>query len=126
MEEEARVVFELGWTSPAFRSVFGTNVGIGSQGIVIDGTAAQKRDWLPRLARGEVIASFALTEPEAGSDAASLRTAERRDGTDYLINVTKRYITNAPHAGIFTEMARTNAHEHRPRGDPPPELNSGW
>ena len=77
VSEEVRVVHELGWTSPAFRSVFGTNVGIGSQGIVIDGTEEQKASWLPRLATGEIIASFALTEPEAGSDAGSLRASAR-------------------------------------------------
>ncbi|MBT4908416.1 MAG: acyl-CoA dehydrogenase, partial [Rhodospirillaceae bacterium] len=116
VSEEVRVVHELGWTSPAFRSVFGTNVGIGSQGIVIDGTEEQKNAWLPRLATGEVIASFALTEPEAGSDAGSLRTSARRDGDDYVLNGTKRYITNAPHAGIFTVMARTDPDEPGARG----------
>ncbi|MBO21812.1 MAG: acyl-CoA dehydrogenase [Rhodospirillaceae bacterium] len=108
VSDEVRIVHELGWTSPAFRSVFGTNVGIGSQGIVIDGTDEQKTQWLPRLASGEIIASFALTEPEAGSDAGSLRTSARRDGDEYVLNGTKRYITNAPHAGIFTVMARTD------------------
>jgi len=116
VSDEVRVVQELGWTSPAFRSVFGTNVGIGSQGIVIDGTDAQKAHWLPRLASGEIIASFALTEPEAGSDAGSLRTSARRDGDVYVLNGTKRYITNAPHAGIFTVMARTNPDEPGARG----------
>jgi acyl-CoA dehydrogenase len=116
MSEEIVIVRELGWTSPAMRSVFGTNVGIGSQGIVIDGTADQKAHWLPRLASGEVIASFALTEPEAGSDAGSLRTAARRDGDDYVINGTKRYITNSPHAGVFTLMARTDPDEPGARG----------
>jgi acyl-CoA dehydrogenase len=108
MAEEVLVAFELGQTSPAFRSVIGTNNGIGSQGIIIDGTEAQKRKYLPRLASGELIASFALTEPEAGSDAASLRTAARRDGDHYVLNGTKRFITNAPEAGIFTVMARTD------------------
>ncbi|MBO9644086.1 MAG: acyl-CoA dehydrogenase family protein [Pseudacidovorax sp.] len=108
MEEEARVLFALCQTSPAFRSVIGTNVGIGSQGILIDGTPEQQRDWLPRLASGELIASFALTEPEAGSDAASLRTTAIRDGDHYVVNGSKRYITNAPHAGMFTLMARTD------------------
>jgi acyl-CoA dehydrogenase len=108
MEEEVRAVFELGWTSPAFRSVFGTNVGIGSQGIVMDGTVEQRRDYLPKLARGELVASFALTEPGAGSDPASLRTLAIRDGDQYVVNGTKRYITNAPEAGIFTLMARTD------------------
>jgi len=108
MEEEVLVAFELGQTSPAFRSLVGTNNGIGSQGIVIDGTEAQKQHWLPRLARGEIVGSFALTEPDSGSDAASLCTTAIRDGEDYLLNGTKRYITNAPEAGIFTVMARTD------------------
>jgi acyl-CoA dehydrogenase len=108
MEEEARVCFELGRTSPAFRSVIGTNVGIGSQGIVMFGRQDQKDYWLPRLATGEMVASFALTEPEAGSDAASLRTTAIRDGDQYVINGTKRYITNANKAGVFTLMARTD------------------
>jgi acyl-CoA dehydrogenase len=107
MEEEVLAAFEIGRTSPAFRSVFGTNNGIGSQGIVMDGTTDQKRTWLPRLATGEIIASFALTEAEAGSDAASLKTSARRDGEFYRLNGTKRFITNAPGADIFTLMART-------------------
>ena len=108
MEEEVRVAFELAWTSPAFRSLIGTNNGIGSQGLIIDGTYEQKEKYLPRLASGELIASFALTEPDSGSDAASLRTSAVRDGDDYILNGTKRYITNAPEAGIFTVMARTD------------------
>jgi acyl-CoA dehydrogenase len=108
MTEEATIVAELGWTSPAFRSIFGTNVGIGSQGIVIDGTEEQKRRYLPRIASGELIASFALTEPDAGSDAKSIRTSAARDGDHYVLNGTKRFITNAPEAGLFTVMARTD------------------
>ena len=108
MEEEALVMFEMGRTSPAFRSLFGTTVGIGSQGILIDGTPAQKDKYLPALASGELIASFALTEPEAGSDAASLRTSARKEGDHYIVNGTKRFITNAPQAGLFTLMARTD------------------
>lgn len=107
MEEEVLAALEIGRTSPTFRSVFGTNNGIGSQGIVMDGTPAQKQAWLPRLASGEIIASFALTEAEAGSDAASLKTSARRDGDVYRLNGTKRFITNAPVADIFTLMART-------------------
>ncbi|OZI47437.1 acyl-CoA dehydrogenase [Bordetella genomosp. 5] len=107
MEEEVRVVFELGQTSPAFRSLAGTNIGIGSQSIVLAGTDAQRAEYLPRLASGELIGSFALTEPDAGSDAMSLRTTAQRDGDDYIINGTKRYITNAPIAGLFSVMART-------------------
>ena len=108
MEEEVLVAFELGRTSPAFRSMIGTNNGIGSQGIVIDGTDEQRRNWLPKLATGEWIGSFCLTEPEAGSDAAALKTTAVRDGDHYVLNGTKRYITNAPHAKLFTVMARTD------------------
>lgn len=107
MAEEGEIIFELGRTALAFRSVIGTTVGIGSQGIVIDGTEHQKRTWLPRLASGELISSFALTEPNAGSDAASVQTAAVRDGDVYRITGTKRYITNAPRAGVFTVMARS-------------------
>lgn len=107
MEEEVRVALELGQTSPAFRSVIGTNNGIGSQGIIVDGTEAQKRHWLPQMAAGKVIGSFALTEPDVGSDAASVKTSARREGDHYILNGTKRYITNAPHADVFTLMART-------------------
>lgn len=108
MEEEVVTMLELGRASPAFRSLIGTTVGIGSQGILFDGTESQKSHYLPRLATGELIASFALTEPESGSDAASLRTTAVRDGDWYVVNGTKRFITNAPQAGIFTLMARTN------------------
>lgn len=108
MEEEVLVIIELCKTSPAFRSLIGTTVGIGSQGILMDGTAEQKATYLPKLASGELMASFALTEPDAGSDAASLRTTAVRDGDHYIVNGTKRYITNAPHAGIYTLMARTD------------------
>ncbi|HTR09238.1 MAG TPA: acyl-CoA dehydrogenase family protein [Paraburkholderia sp.] len=116
MEEEVLVMFELGKTSPAFRSVIGTTVGIGSQGIVIDGTEQQKAKWLPKLASGEIIASFALTEPGAGSDAASIKTRAERRGDHYVVNGTKRFITNAPQAGMFTLMARTNPDEPRAGG----------
>ena len=108
MEEEVTIAFELGRTSPAFRSYFGTNNGIGSIGILLDGTEAQKAHYLPLLASGDLISSFCLTEPDSGSDAASLKTTAVRDGDHYVINGTKRFITNAPHAGIFTVMARTN------------------
>jgi acyl-CoA dehydrogenase len=107
MSQEVQVAFEMGQTSMAFRSVFGTNVGIGSQGILMDGTPEQQRDILPRVASGELIMSFALTEPDAGSDAASLKTRAELDGDHYILNGTKRYITNAPRAGAFTLMART-------------------
>ncbi|MBO1015220.1 acyl-CoA dehydrogenase family protein [Achromobacter sp. SD115] len=107
MEEEVRVVFELGQTSPAFRSLAGTNIGIGSQAIVLAGTDEQRANYLPKLASGELIGSFALTEPDAGSDAMALRLSAVRDGDSYVLNGTKRYITNAPIAGLFSVMART-------------------
>ena len=106
MAEEVEIAFVLGRAAPAFRSLIGTNNGIGSQGIVIDGTDEQKALWLPKLASGETVSSFALTEPDAGSDAASISLSARRDGDDYVLNGTKRYITNAPVAGLFTVMAR--------------------
>ncbi|MDZ4870187.1 MAG: acyl-CoA dehydrogenase family protein [Alphaproteobacteria bacterium] len=109
MEEEVLVCFELGKTSPAFRSVIGTNVGIGSQGVVMFGRDDQKKEWLPKLASGEAIASFCLTEPGAGSDAASVRTSAVRKGNEYyVVNGTKRFITNANKASVFTLMARTD------------------
>ncbi|MFY2556244.1 acyl-CoA dehydrogenase family protein [Corallococcus terminator] len=111
MSQEVQVAFVLGQTSPAFRSLIGTNNGIGSQGIVLDGTEEQKNKYLPRLASGEIVGAFALTEPNAGSDASSLRTTARRDGDVYVLNGTKRFITNAPEAGLFTVMARTNPDE---------------
>ena len=116
MEEEVTLAFELGRTSPAFRSLIGTNNGIGSSGLVIDGTEAQKQKYLPRLASGEIIGSFCLTEPESGSDAASLKTTAIKDGDTYIINGTKRYITNAPQAGVFTVMARTDPQNKRAGG----------
>jgi acyl-CoA dehydrogenase len=108
MEDECLVAIELGRVSPAFRSAFGTNVGIGSQGLVMFGTEDQKRRWLPKIASGELVTSFALTEPEAGSDSAAVQTRAVRDGDDYVITGSKRYITNANRAGLFTVMTRTD------------------
>jgi len=108
MEDECLVAIELGRTSPAFRSAFGTNVGIGSQGLVMFGTEDQKEKWLPGIATGEIVTSFALTEPEAGSDSAAVQTRAVRDGDDYVLNGSKRYITNAGKASLFTVMARTD------------------
>ena len=88
--------------------MFGTNVGIGSQGLVMFGNDAQKAKWLPGIASGEIITSFALTEPEAGSDSAAVQTRATLDGDDYVLNGSKRYITNAGKASLFTVMARTN------------------
>ncbi|WP_353255744.1 acyl-CoA dehydrogenase family protein [Hyphomonas sp.] len=116
METECLVAMELGKTSPAFRSVAGTNIGIGSQALVLFGTEAQKAKWLPGVASGDLIASFALTEPEAGSDAAGLKTRAARDGDHYVLNGTKRYITNANKADLFTVMVRTNPDEPGAKG----------
>ncbi len=107
MLEEIKVAIELGKTSPAMRSTFDTNVGIGSQGLVMAGTPEQKAQWLPRIASGEVITSFALTEPDVGSDSANVKTRAVRDGNQWKLTGTKRYITNADRASLFTVMART-------------------
>jgi acyl-CoA dehydrogenase len=108
MEDECLVGVELGRTSPAFRSTFGTNVGIGSQALVMFGTEAQKEKYLPGIASGEIITSFALTEPEAGSDSANVQTRATKDGDHYVLNGAKRFITNANKAHLFTVMARTD------------------
>ena len=107
MVEECRVAIEMGRTTPAFRSTFGTNVGIGSQGLVMAGTPEQKAHWLPKIASGEIVTSFALTEPDVGSDSGAVKTRAVRDGDVYRLTGTKRYITNADRAQLFTVMART-------------------
>jgi acyl-CoA dehydrogenase len=114
--EECLAVRVLGRTSPAFRSVFGTNNGIGSQGLVMDGTEAQKAHYLPKMATGEIIGAFALTEPDVGSDSGAVKTSARRDGDEYALNGVKRYITNAPQAQLFTVFARTDPQEPGARG----------
>lgn len=108
MEEEIYLAMALGRTSPAFRSIMGTNNGIGSAAVVFDGTEAQKQKFLPKYASGEWIGCFCLTEPDVGSDAASLKTTARREGDYYILNGSKRYITNGPVADTFNVMARTN------------------
>lgn len=116
MEEEILVAMALGKTSPAFRSIMGTNNGIGSAAIVFDGTEEQKQKYLPKYASGEFISCFCLTEPDAGSDAAALKTTAVRDGDHYVINGTKRYITNAYVADTFNVMARTDPDNKGARG----------
>ncbi|WP_339635882.1 acyl-CoA dehydrogenase family protein [uncultured Sneathiella sp.] len=116
MYEEASVVIEIGYAAPAFRSYFGTSNGVGTLGIIIDGTEEQRERYLPHIAKGDLIASFCLTEPGAGSDAASLTTRATRDGDHYVLNGTKRFITNSPHAGLFTVFARTGPKESRSAG----------
>ena len=107
MSEEVRVAIEFGRTTPAFRSAFGTNVGIGSQGLVMAGSPEQKAAWLPKIASGEIITSFALTEPDVGSDSGAVKTKAVRDDDVYRLSGTKRFITNADKADLFTVMART-------------------
>jgi acyl-CoA dehydrogenase len=116
MEEEILVAIALGRTSPAFRSIMGTNNGIGSAAVVFDGTEEQKKKYLPKYASGEWISCFCLTEPDAGSDAASLKTTAVRDGDHYILNGTKRYITNAYVANTFNVMARTDPDNKGARG----------
>jgi acyl-CoA dehydrogenase len=108
MEEESRLVFELGYTTPALRSSFGTNNGIAGHVLMEGATEEQKKKWLPTLASGEVVASFALTEAEAGSDPSGMSTTARRVGDEWVLNGAKRYITNAPVADVFMVFARSD------------------
>jgi acyl-CoA dehydrogenase len=116
MYEEVCVVAEIGYASPVFRSYFGTSNGVGTLGMLIDGTEEQRQKYLPRIAKGELIASFCLTEPDAGSDAAALTTKATRDGDSYVLNGTKRFTTNSPHAGLYTVFARTAPKEQKSAG----------
>ena len=99
---------ELSWALPAFRSLISMNVGMTSSAISGSGTQAQKNYWLPKLASGEMVACFALSEPDSGSDAAALTTQAVLDGDSYILNGTKRYISNAPIAHMGMIMARTS------------------
>jgi acyl-CoA dehydrogenase len=107
LTQDVELAMELGYTSLALRSMFGTNNGIAGQVLVRFGTGQQKAEWLERIAAGQVVASFALTEPGAGSNPAGLRTSAVRDGDDWVIDGQKRFITNAPLAGLFVVFART-------------------
>jgi len=122
MTEEVQLVFELGYTTPALRSLFGTNNGIAGHVLMVGGTPAQQAQWLPRIASGEVTTSFALTEPEAGSDPSTLITradpvkGDGEGGGGWAISGTKRYITNAPAADLFMVFARTDQDQPGGRG----------
>jgi acyl-CoA dehydrogenase len=111
LAQDVEMAIEFGYTTLALRSMFGTNNGIAGQVLVGFGTDVQKAQWIERIASGDVVASFALTEPGAGSNPASLRTKAVRDGSgdggDWIINGDKRYITNAPAADLFVVFART-------------------
>ncbi|HPX35735.1 MAG TPA: acyl-CoA dehydrogenase family protein [Mycobacterium sp.] len=105
--QDVELALELGYTSLSVRSMFGTNNGIAGQVLVGFGTEAQKARWLEAMAAGDVVASFALTEPGAGSNPSGLRTKAVRDGQDWVISGQKRWITNAPAADLFVVFART-------------------
>jgi acyl-CoA dehydrogenase len=127
MTEEVQLVFELGYTTPALRSLFGTNNGIAGHVLMVGGTPAQRAQWLPRITSGEVTTSFALTEPEAGSDPSTLVTradrvkGDEETGGGWAISGTKRYITNAPAADLFMVFARTNQEQRGGRG-----ISASW
>lgn len=115
-EELSLVNIEVSQCATAFRARFGGNTGIASESLVVDGTEAQKRQYLPRLASGELTGCFALTEPEAGSDATAQKTLAVRDGDHFVITGRKCFITNAPLANLFTVFARTDAQAKGARG----------
>lgn len=107
MIARALVYEQLGRTHAGFTSIIGTHCGIGVSVIVRAGSEEQKRRFLPSLASGDVVAAFALTEPEAGSDAGNLRLLATRDGAGWRLDGTKHFITNSKIAGLFTVFART-------------------
>jgi acyl-CoA dehydrogenase len=111
LSQEVELAIELGWTTPAFRAMFGTNNGIAGDVLLLGGTPQQKDEILPRLASGELVAAFALTEPEAGSSPAELTTSARPDDDGWVIDGLKRFITNAPEADLFMVFARTSKQE---------------
>lgn len=115
--QDVELAMELGYTSLALRSMFGTNNGIAGQVLVGFGTEAQKARWREPMAAGDVVASFALTEPGAGSNPAGLRTKAVADGDNWVISGQKRFITNAPVADLFVVFART-----RPADDQGPGI----
>jgi acyl-CoA dehydrogenase len=117
LTQDVELAMELGYTSLALRSMFGTNNGIAGQVLVGFGTDEQKSRWLESIASGDVVASFALTEPGAGSNPAGLKTKAVRDGSDWVISGQKRFITNAPVADLFVVFART-----RPADDQGPGI----
>lgn len=115
VEEKMRLVIAFNWTGPAFYRRFSTNDGAGFA-LLQAGSEAQRRRWMPDLASGQLTASFALTEPEGGSDAAALTTRAVRDGDQYVLTGRKRFITNAPYADLFLLMARTGGPDSGARG----------
>jgi acyl-CoA dehydrogenase len=116
MEDEVAVLIALCRANLSFRSAIGINNGVGSHGLLTYGSDAQRERYLARMAAGEMIAAFCLTEPDCGSDAAALRTNARLDGDEWVLNGVKRYITNAPSADVFTVIARTDPDSRDHRG----------
>jgi acyl-CoA dehydrogenase len=116
MEQQVRTHIEFTQASCVYRSRVSTTIGLGAQPILTHGTEEQKRTYLPRMASGEITAAFGLTEPEAGSDAGSVRTSATLEGEHYVLNGVKRYITNAPEADLFIVMARTDPAVKGPKG----------
>ncbi|BBZ31623.1 acyl-CoA dehydrogenase family protein [Mycolicibacterium confluentis] len=116
LAQDVELAMELGYTSLALRSMFGTNNGIAGQVLVGFGTDEQKARWLEGIASGEVVASFALTEPGAGSNPSGLRTKAVRDGDDWVITGQKQFITNAPVANLFITFARTRPADDKGAG----------
>ncbi|MGW4349706.1 acyl-CoA dehydrogenase family protein [Streptomyces sp. NPDC004690] len=109
--QDVELAFEFGYTALAFRSLFGTNNGIAGQVIAGFGTDAQKKRWLEPMAEGACLASFALTEPEAGSDPSGMRTTATWSADGWSISGQKRFITNAPLADLFVTFARVRGTE---------------
>ena len=107
VSQYARTVHALSYAAPAFRSIFSINVGMFASALKNGGTPEQKAEWFPRLVAGE-IACFGLTEPGSGSDSAAMQTTAVQSGNGWVLNGTKRYITNAPHADVALIMARTD------------------
>jgi len=116
LAQDVELAMEFGYTSLALRSMFGTNNGIAGQVLVGFGTDDQRSQWLADIASGDVVASFALTEPGAGSNPAGLRTKAVREGGDWVINGAKRFITNAPLADLFVVFARTRPADEKGTG----------
>ncbi len=107
----ALCIEELARACASTAVIVDVHTSVGSEPILLFGDEAQKRAWLPRLASGEILGAFALTEPASGSDAASLKTTARRNGTGYVLNGTKVFITNLGHAGLYIVFARTGPEE---------------
>ncbi|HLZ94937.1 MAG TPA: acyl-CoA dehydrogenase family protein [Candidatus Dormibacteraeota bacterium] len=102
---------ELAQACASTAVIIDVHTSVGSEPILLFGDEEQKRAWLPRLASGELLGAFALTEPASGSDAASLQMTARRAGGEYVLNGTKIFITNIGRAGVYIVFARTGADE---------------